>query len=366
MTQSDYFSMRATPFLFIIIVVLSGFSRFQSQQNPLSDTLRYPQEVNLKNVRQLTFGGNNAEAYFSFDGKRLSFQSDNKAWGLECDQIFQMEISKGAKAKPQLISTGLGRTTCSYFLPGGKSILYASTHDGNAACIHTPRVINGKYVWGVYDSYDIYVANLYGKVIKQLTNTKGYDAEATVSPDGKKIVFTSVRSGDLELYTMNIDGSNVKQITNELGYDGGAFFSPDGKQIVFRASRPKTDEDIKIYKDLLAQGLVQPVAMELFVVNTDGTNLRQVTNLGGANWAPYFHPSGKYIIFSSNHHTARKRVFNLFTIHPDGTNLRQITHDGIFDSFPMFSKDGKKLVFSSNRFNGGTDATNVFIADWVE
>ena len=175
-----------------------------------------------------------------------------------------------------------------------------------------------------------------------------------------------MRSGDLELYTMDLDGSNVVQITDELGYDGGSFFSPDGKQLVFRASRPKTEEEIEKYKRLLAEGLVEPTSMELFVVNIDGTGLKQVTNLGNANWAPFFHPSGKKIIFSSNHTAERGFPFNLFMINVDGTGLEQITFDSMFDSFPMFSNDGRKIAFSSNRFNGGDRSTNVFVADWVD
>jgi TolB protein len=203
-------------------------------------------------------------------------------------------------------------------------------------------------------------------VLAQLTDTPGYDAEGVVSPKGDKIAFTSTRNGDLDLYVMDIDGSNVVQVTNELGYDGGAFFSPDGSKLVFRSSRPKTEEEIKEYKDLLAQNLVQPTNMEIFTVNVDGTDLRQITNLGKANWAPYFHPSGEKIIFASNHHSERGYKFNLFMINNDGTGLKQITFDETFDAFPMFSWDGKKLAFSSNRHNGGTRETNVFIADWVE
>ena len=265
-----------------------------------------------------------------------------------------------------MVSTGDGRTTCSYFMPGDKQIVYASTHLASKDCPETPRVVNGKYVWAVYSTFDIFVADLNGKIVKQLTNTPGYDAEATVSPDGKKIVFTSTRSGDLELYTMNIDGSDVKQITSGLGYDGGAFFSPDSKKLVFRASRPKTAEEIKNYKDLLAQNLVQPTDLEIFVCNADGSDLKQITQLGGANWAPYFHPSGKKIIFASNHHSKSGRFFNLFMINVDGTGLEQITNDTVFDSFAMFSHNGKKLVFASNRFNGGGHDTNLFIADWVD
>lgn len=333
-----------------------------------SITIVNAQERHLKNILQLTFGGDNAEAYFSFDGKNLSFQSNNKAWGLQCDQIFNMNIDE-AKAdslyRPPQISTGKGRTTCSYFMPGDKEILYASTHSGGDDCPEAP-VIQGKYLWAVYNTYDIYVADLKGKIVKQLTNSPGYDAEATVSPKGDKIVFTSDRSGDLELWTMNIDGSDQKQITFGLGYDGGAFFSPDGKQLVFRASRPKTEDEIKEYKDFLSQGLVAPNNMEIFVCDVDGKNLKQITHLGKANWAPYFHPSGTKIIFASNHHSQRGFDFQLYLINVDGTGLKPVTTESIFNAFPMFSPDGKKLIFSSNRNNNGTRDTNLFIADWVE
>lgn len=340
-----------------------------SQVYAQSDSIHYSREKHLKNVRQLTFGADNAEAYWSFDGKNVSFQSNNKAWGLNCDQIFYMpvdgtDLSKGTK--PQLISTGMGRTTCSFFMPNGKSILYASTHLGGKDCPQDVERSAGKYLWPVYDSYDIFIADLNGKVKKQLTNTKGYDAEATISPKGDKIVFTSTRNGDLDLYVMDIDGKNVKQITHELGYDGGAFFSPDGKKIVFRASRFKTDEEKKEYQDYLKQGLVAPTAMEIFICNADGSDLKQITHLGKANWAPFYHPSGKKIIFSSNHKGRRGFEFNLFMINEDGTGLEQITFDKVFDSFPMFSPDGKRIIFSSNRNNGGTRNTNLFVADWVD
>lgn len=316
----------------------------------------------------LTHGGDNAEAYFSFDGKHASFQSNNKQWNLQCDQIFNMDLQKAAEDtsyKPVMISTGKGRTTCSYFLKDNKHILYASTHIGGDACPETPK-IQGKYLWAVFDNFDIYVADLKGTITKTLTSTPGYDAEATVSPRGNKIVFTSDRSGDLELWTMDINGKNQKQITNGFGYDGGAFFSPDGKKIVFRASRPTTPGDIKEYKELLAQGLVAPTNMEIYTCNVDGSDLKQVTKLGKANWAPFYHPSGKKIIFSSNHHSTRGYDFQLFMINTDGTGLEQITYQSIFNAFPMFSPDGKKILFSSNRDNHGTRDTNLFIADWVD
>lgn len=325
-------------------------------------------EKHLKNIKQLTFGGDNAEAYFSRSGKQISFQSNYAEWGLQCDQIFMMDLQKEVKdsaAKPQLISTGKGRTTCSYFMPDGKHILYASTHASNDSCPPVPH-IKGKYIWPIYNTFDIYVADLKGKIVKQLTNNPGYDAEATVSPKGDKIVFTSTRSGDIELWVMDINGKNPKQITNELGYDGGAFFSPDGKKLIFRASRPKTEDEIKEYKELLAQGLVAPTNMELFVCDADGKNLQQVTKLGKANWAPFFHPSGKKVIFSSNHHSQKGYDFQLYMINLDGTGLEQITYESLFNAFPMFSPDGKKLIWSSNRKNGGTRDTNLFLAEWEE
>ncbi|MCA6364585.1 MAG: PD40 domain-containing protein [Bacteroidetes bacterium] len=327
-----------------------------------------PQEKHLRNLRQLTFGGDNAEAYFSPDGKWLTFQSNK---GIPCDQIFAMNVKAAAKDslyRPLQISNGDGRTTCSYFMPDGKHILFASTHVGGKTCPPSPNLRQGgKYLWPVYDSYDIFVADLKGNIVKQLTNEPGYDAEAVLSPKGDKILFTSTRSGDLELWTMNIDGSNPKQITFGLGYDGGAFFSADGSKIVFRASRPQSEEDIKEYKDLLAQGLVAPTNMEIYTCNADGSNLKQITKLGKANWAPFFSPSGKKIIFSSNHASQRGYDFQLYMVNAeDGTGMEQITFESIFNSFPMFSPDGKKLVFCSNRRNWGTRDTNVFIADWVE
>jgi Tol biopolymer transport system component len=340
----------------------------QQKDESTTETLRYEKEKHLKNIRQLTFGGDNAEAYWSFDGKDLVLQITNKEWGLECDQIFIMDAEKGvADGKPPMVSTGKGRTTCSYFLPGDDAIIYASTHLKHETCPPAPsRSPHGKYVWPIYKEFDIFTADRQGNIIAQLTDEDGYDAEPTVSPKGDLIVFTSIRSGDLELYTMKLDGSDVRQVTDQLGYDGGAFFSPDGNKLIFRSSRPQSEEEIKEYKKLLSEGLVQPTNMELYVCNIDGSELKKITELGNANWAPYFHPSGKKVIFSSNHNSERGFPFNLFMVNLDGSGLEQITFDDAFDSFPMFSPDGKKLVFASNRNNGDTRDTNIFIADWVE
>lgn len=340
----------------------SEFFSYDKQIFPFDDHLSFEGEKYLKNIKQLTFGGENAEAYFSPDGKKLVFQS--KREGLGCDQIFTMNID-GSDQK--MVSTGEGRTTCAFFYKGGKGILYGSTHKGNKECPPNPDFSQG-YVWAIYSDYDIFSAKANGKKVKQLTNTPGYDAEATVSPDGEKIVFTSTRDGDLDIYVMDKDGKNVKRLTDTLGYDGGPFFSPDGKQIVYRAYHPKTEAEIARYKDRLANDLIEPNNFEIWVMNADGSNKRKVTDLGVASFAPYFHPSGKKIIFSSNYFAEDKgkRNFDLLMVNTDGTGLERITTFDSFDGFPMFSPDGKKLVFASNRNQAEEGETNVFIADWVE
>ena len=333
------------------------------------DTLQYPSETHLKNVQQLTFGGDNAEAYFSFDNKWIVFQRTQPKDGLMCDQIFIGKVPKQGEAFTyKMVSTGKGRTTCGAFLKDGKHIIYASTHLGADTCPPVPdrKKYGNKYIWPLYDSYDIFMADLDGKIVKQLTHSKGYDAEATISPDGKKMLYTSDKDGDIDLYMMDLKTGKEKRITNTLGYDGGSWFSPDGKKIIWRASRPKTEEEIKEYKDLLAENLVAPTSMEVYVANVDGSNVKQVTKFGQANWAPYYMPDNKRIIFASNHEYKRGFPFNLYTINDDGTDLKKISHDNGFDAFPMFSPDGKKLIFCSNRNNGGTRDTNVFIADWSE
>ncbi|MEM7658572.1 MAG: hypothetical protein AAF399_20780 [Bacteroidota bacterium] len=332
-------------------------------------TLIYPGETHLANVRQLTFGGDNAEGYFSFDDQYLTLQRTHESEGIPCDQIYYGKLPASADEPfdMKLVSTGTGRTTCSFFMPDDQQIIFASTHTADEACPPAPdRAKIRKYVWPIYATFELFISDLEGNVLQQLTDNEYYDAEATLSPNKDPIVFTSTRNGDLDLYTMNVDGSNIQQVTFGLGYDGGAFFSPDGSKLIFRASRPQTEEAQKEYKDLLAQGLVAPSDMELYVCNIDGSDLTKITSLGKANWAPYFHPSGEKIIFSSNHASESGRQFNLYMINVDGSGLEQITFGEEFESFAMFSYAGDKLVFASNRNNGGTRETNLFIADWID
>lgn len=334
-----------------------------------ADSVINPLETHFAHLRQLTYGGDNAEAYWSFDGQKLIFQSTNPKWDEQCDQIhvFDPFTDDLRATKPPLISVKGGRTTCSYFLPGDTLVLFASTHEHDAACPAVPeRRADHKYVWPIYPSFDIHVSDLEGNIVRKLTETDGYDAEATVSPKGDRIVFTSMRDGDLDLYTMNIDGSDVRRVTSTLGYDGGAFFSPDGTKLLWRASRMKTPEEEAEYKVLLQDGLVMPTNMELFIANADGSDARQITSLGKANWAPYWHPSGNKVLFATNHTSERGFPFTLYMINTDGTGLEQVSHSDAFDAFPVFSPDGRYLVFSSNRNNGGTRETNLFLAEWKD
>ena len=316
-------------------------------------------ETHLRNIRQLTNGGENAEAYFSRDGKRLIFQSTRD--GRTCDQQYIMNTD-GSRVRR--ISNGLGKTTCGYFMGGDRRILYASSDAVQKDCPPRPDPSKG-YVWRL-DPFDIYTAQPDGSGRRRLTWYGVYTAEGVVSPDGRKIVFTSLKNGDLDIYVMNVDGSEVRQLTTQLGYDGGPWWSPDGKQIVYRANHPATPAEMKAYTDLLAQRLVRPNKMDLWLMDADGKNQRQITHLGAASFGPSWTADGKRIIFSSNHHTEpRLGNFDLFLINPDGTGLEQVTTASTFDGFPMFSPDGKKVVWASNRHDANPRDTNIFIADWV-
>lgn len=318
-----------------------------------------PRESHLRAVRQLTFDGENAEAYFSFDGNRLTYQRTPPGGG--CDRIYTLDLATGEQ---QPVSSGEGRTTCSYFYPDGERILYASTHLADPACPAPPDYSRG-YVWPVHEGYDIFVAGGAGRA-ERLTDTPGYDAEATISPLGDRIVFTSVRDGDLELYSMALDGSDVRRLTHTPGYDGGAFYSPDGSKIVWRAHYPDSPEELATYRELLGDGLIRPSRLELWVADADGSNARRLTDNGAANFGPYWHPSGEWIVFSSNMHDPAGRDFELYGIRLDGTGLERITHSEGFDGFPVFSPDGRFLVWGSNRNQAHEGNTNVFIAEWVD
>ncbi len=364
--------------VFVFTVLLAGACQAPEttenmpEYDASADILRFEGETHLRNIKQMTFGGNNAEAYWSFDDSQIIFQSDwSKINDQGCDQIYVMDPSAagGDSADDyKLVSTGMGRTTCSYFLPDGR-IIFGSTHSAAKECPPTAMFEQGRYVWPIYDTYDIYIADGDGSNIELLIGGEGYDAEATVSPDGKYIIFTSTRSGDLELFRYEIETGDILQLTDTLGYDGGAFFSRDSQQIVWRASRPQ-GEDAEVYRGLLADGFVEPAALNLFVADIDGSNVRQITDLPGANWAPFFHPSGEKILFTTNHHSMEEggRLFDVFMINVDGTGLEQVTHSGTFDAFPMFSFDGTKVAFASNRNVEGIESrdTNVFVADWID
>jgi TolB protein len=314
----------------------------------------------LRNIRQLTFGGQNAEAYWSPDGRRLVFQSTRDPY--QCDQIFVMNADGSGQ---RLVSTGKGRTTCAYFLKDGKHIVYASTHEKDEKCPTPPDRSKG-YVWAVYPGYNLYVARNDGTIVRRLTNQDGYDAEATVNWASDRIVYTSMTGGDLELWEMRPDGSKRRRLTAMPGYDGGAFFSRDGRQLVWRATDRRNHEAMERYRELIRDNLTAPMKMEVVIAGGDGKNPKQITNFGCASFAPTFKPDGKRIIFASNKHDCDWRRFELYMMNTDGTDLRQLTDFGGFVSFPEFSPDGRKLVFSSDWKAKSRYEFNIFVADWAE
>jgi Tol biopolymer transport system component len=360
-----------------VVVCLPAFALAGDQsKKPAKAAAASSAERHLTNIRQLTFGRQNAEAYFSFSGNKLIFQSTNN-WmkdsyaatlkpadaGLGCYQMYVMDLESDTV---RLVSTGMGTTTCGYFFPGDRRVLYSSTHAAGPNCPPKAKR-DGAYRWAI-DDYDLYAVRIDGQEMQKLTSTPGYDAEATVSPDGKTIVWTSVKDGDLDLYAMNLDGTKVRRLTDDMGYDGGAFFSPDSKRIVYRALHPTDPAEIARYKELLAQRLVEPGQLEIFTMNADGSDKKQVTSNGAANFSPFFHPDGKRIIFSSNVETrgeGGRPSFHLYLVGDDGGGLERLTLEGHFNSFPMFSPDGKRLVWVSDRHVKAPGEFNVFLADWV-
>ncbi len=309
------------------------------------------------NVQQLTFGGENAEAYWSSNGQQITFQSTRD--GRTCDQQFVMNADGTNVTK---ISAG-GKTTCGYFYNNDSRVFFGSSHMADSMCPPRPDPSAG-YVWPL-DDFDIFTTKPDGSDMQRLTNYGTYTAEGVLSPDGTTIVFTSLKDGDLDIYTMNVDGTNVKQLTTTPGYDGGPWWSPDGTKIVYRAHHPKDEGELAQYKELLANKMIRPSKVELYVMNADGSNQTQITTLGGANFGPTWTPDGQRIIFSSNHTNPRSSDFNLYIVNLDGSNLTQITTDPTFDGFPMFSPDGKRLIWASNRNAAKEGETNLFVAEWV-
>jgi TolB protein len=319
-----------------------------------------PREKHFTKITQLTFGGQNAEAYWSADGKEIVYQTLQP--GYPDEQIFLMKADGSNK---RLISTGKGRCTCSYLTPNNKEIYFSSTHERNEGPQKKLDRSKG-YVWMVNPDFALYKRDLKANKTSPVLKFDGYIAETTIAPNGKFMTWTSDKDGDLEIYRSDLNGKNIIRLTNEIGYDGGPFVSWDGKKIVWRRDVVDNDAEKADYLTLLKEHLVRPSKLEIWVMDSDGKNKTQVTKVGGASFAPFIHPDGKRIIFCSNFQDPKGREFDLFMINIDGTGLQQITFTGDFDGFPMFTRDGKKLLFASNRNGKERGETNVFVADWKD
>ncbi len=349
------------PILLSCLMLWSGGALGEIKLQPSRD-------IHMSNLTQLTFEGDNGEAYFSFDGQQLIFQSNRG--GYQCDKIWTMNIDGSNK---RMVSPDQGAHTCSFFYPGGKDIVFASTSHLEGACPPKPALPrNIRYAWPLFP-FDIYRAKADGSGLQALTaDNPKYDAEPIISADGKTIVFGSQRDGDFDVYRMDADGSNVKRLTDTLGYDGGPWFSPDGSKIAWRAWHPQTEEEKAQWKENMAKNYIQSTPLDIWVMDADGSNKKRLTNNGATNWAPSWHPDGKRIVFSSNMDDWREQYkshghnFELYLINIDGTGLKRLTYNFVFDSFPMFSPDGKKIAFGANRNPAKPRATDIFIADWQE
>lgn len=358
--------MKKVTLFCITVFLLIGCAQTQTDLSSLASKDFTFEDRHMQNVTQLTFKGDNGEAYFNWDDTKFIYQSSRG--GEKCDKIWIMNTDGSNK---HMVSPDHGAHTCSYFFPGDEKIAFASTSQLPGDCPPKTKMTEGHYMWPLYP-YDIFVANIDGSGLKKITDNPKYDAEPIISPDGKQIVFGSQRAGDFNIYIMNADGTNVRRLTSEFGYDGGPWFSPDGKKIAWRSWHPKTKEERAKWRDCMENDYIVPFPLDIWIMDNDGSNKKRLTENGATNWAPSWHPDGKRIIFSSNMDDWREDLkkfghnFEIYLINIDGTGLERITFNNVFDSFPMFSHDGKKLSFASNRNPKKPRATDIFIADWTE
>jgi Tol biopolymer transport system component len=355
------FSSTSLQLVFIIssiILLLNscGVIDEPKQRNVRKAQLYYGED-HLTKVTQLTFTGENTQASFSPDNKNIIFQSTRNR--LRCDAIFRMH-SDGSDISQ--ISSGKGIASSAVISPDNNSIIYSSTQKVDYQCPSKPEYSKA-YSWLLYSSYDLFKDELTGGSDERIIKSSSYDGGAVYSPKGDKIIFSSGRTGDLELYIANSDGNNVKQLTNIDGYDGDAVFSRDGKYIVWRASRPKGN-DLHDYRYQLSQGIIKEGKFEIFMMKLAGGKPIQLTNNGATNFSPSFDPNSNNIIFSSNMSQKDGRNYDIYTLNLKTRKLERITYYSGFDGYPVFSSDGKKLLFTSSRNFRYKAEKNIFIVNW--